>query len=196
VRIVTPDGVLVSHCDYPVVETVDVGSPASRAGVLAGDTVLAYNGRDLTQRAVNYQRMLVPGETVRVRVKRGAKSREIPVTVTARQVAREVMLMRVPDAGSFSTNGVAVLLGAQFSTVDDEFAESLGLEPGILVLRVPPGTPVAEAGLRGGEVIRAINGVTVRDVQALRRVIGGGTREARLTVLSRATGARTVTLRW
>jgi C-terminal processing protease CtpA/Prc len=196
VRIVTPDGVLVSHCDYPVVETVDVGSPASRAGVLAGDTVLAYNGRDLTQRAVNYQRMLMPGETVRVRVKRGAKSREIPVTVTARQVAPEVMLLRVPGAGSFATNGVAVLLGAQFSTVDDEFSESLGLEPGILVLRVPPGTPVAEAGLRGGDVIRAINGVAVRDVQALRRVIGGGTREARLTVLSRATGARTVTLRW
>ena len=90
-----------------------------------------------------------------------------------------------------------MLLGAQFSTVDDELAESLGLEPGILVLRAPPGTPIAEAGVRGGEVIRAINGVAVRDVQALRRVIvGGGTREARLVVLSRANGPRTVTLRW
>jgi serine protease Do len=230
VRLVTPDGVLVSHCDYPVVETVDVGSPASRAGVLAGDTVLAYNGRDLKQRAVDYQHMLVPGETVRLRVKRGSKSREIPVTITARSVEREFIFMRGPDAptsslppdapralggrvvisssapparpaspvaGTFSTSGVAVLLGAQFTTVDDEFAESLGLEPGILVLRVPPGTPVGEAGIRGGEVIRAINGVAVRDVQALRRVlVGGGTREARLTVISRASGPRTVTLRW
>jgi S1-C subfamily serine protease len=92
---------------------------------------------------------------------------------------------------------VAVLLGAQFSTVDDELAESLGLEPGILVLRAPSGTPIAEAGVRGGELIRTINGVAVRDVQALRRVImSGGTREARLGVLSRANGPRTVTLRW
>lgn len=234
VRTVTPDGVLVSHCGYPVVETVDIGSPASRAGVLAGDTVLAYNGRDLTQRAINYQSMLVPGETVRMRVKRGAKAREIPVTVVARQVERQLVVMRgsevpvsalPPDApralsgrlmissaapspspsspsmgtvsGPAAANGVAVLLGAQLSTVDDDFAEVLGLEPGILVLRAMPGSPFAEAGLRGGEIIRAFNGTAVHDVQAMRRAIAGaGSREARLTVFSRANGTRTVTLRW
>lgn len=238
VRTVTPDGVLVSHCDYPVVETVDIGSPASRAGVLAGDTVLAYNGRDLKQRAINYQSMLVPGETVRMRVKRGAKAREIPVTVVAREMERQIVVMRgtelpasalPPDApralsgrlmissaapsaasaspimGTFSgpmpgavpANAVAVLLGAQFSTVDEDFAEVLGLEPGILVLRVPPGSPFAEAGLRGGEIIRAFNGTAMRDVQAMRRAIAGsGSREGRLTVFSRANGTRTVTLRW
>ncbi|WP_373068575.1 PDZ domain-containing protein [Gemmatimonas sp.] len=233
VRTVTPEGVLVSHCDYPVVETVDTGSPASRAGVLAGDTVLAYNGRDLKQRAVNYQRMLVPGETVRMRVKRGAKAREIPVAVVTRSVERQIVLMRpdettsalspeapraligrlmissaapgtaspAPIMGTVSTNGVAVLLGAQFSTVDDDFAQVLGLEPGILVLHVSQGSPFAEAGLRGGEIVRTFNGTAVRDVQAMRRAIAGagagaGAREARLTVLSRASGTRTVTLRW
>ena len=229
-RTVTPDGVLVSHCDYPVVETVDAGSPASRAGVRAGDTVLAYNGRDLKQRAVNYQSMLVPGETVRMRVKRGAKAREIPVTVATRHVERQLVLMRAPDApasalppdapralsgrlmissaappsapsapvdATLLSSGVAVLLGAQLSTVDDEFAEVLGLEPGILVLRVPQGSPFDEAGLRPGEIIRAVNGTAVRDVHAMRRtIVGAGAREARLTVLSRANGTRTVTLRW
>lgn len=234
VRTVTPDGVLVSHCDYPVVETVDVGSPASRAGVLAGDTVLAYNGRDLKLRAINYQGMLVPGETVRMRVKRGTKAREIPVTVVARQVERQIVVMRgtempvsalPPDApralsgrlmisssapsappsspmmgtgpSPVPANAVAVLLGAQLSTVDDDFAEVLGLEPGILVLRAMPGSPFAEAGLRSGEIIRAFNGTLVRDVQAMRRAIAGaGSRDARLTVFSRANGTRIVTLRW
>ncbi|QJR37805.1 PDZ domain-containing protein [Gemmatimonas groenlandica] len=238
VRTVTPEGVLVSHCDYPVVETVDIGSPASRAGVLAGDTVLAYNGRDLKLRAVNYQSMLVPGETVRLRVKRGTKAREIPVTVVARKVERQIVVMRGPDApmsslppdapralsgrlmissaapsaspsspimstisgpisGPVPANGVAVLLGAQLSTVDDDFAEVLGLEPGILLLRAMPGSPFAEAGLRSGEIIRAFNGTAVRDVQAMRRAIAGAaSRDARLTVFSRANGTRTVTLRW
>ena len=242
VRTVTPDGVLVSHCDYPVVETVDVGSPASRAGLLAGDTVLAYNGRDLKQRAVNYQSMLVPGATVRLRVKRGSKARDIPVTVVTRHIERRMIVMRGPDApssalppdapralggrimissgappampsalssangstpimgtGSVSgvSVGVATLLGAQLSTVEDDFAKELGLEPGILVLRLSPGSPFADAGLRGGEIVRAFNGAAVRDVQAMGRAIANSpVREARLTVLSRASGTRTVMLRW
>ncbi len=199
VRLVTPEGVLVSHCDYPIVETVDLGSPAARAGVASGDTVLAYNGRDLKQQAVNYQRMLVPGETVRMRVKRGSRAREIPVTVSERQTSpvaeRQLVFRRVPEAPAGS-GGVTVLFGAQLSTVDEDFAESLGMEPGVLLLRVVAGTPFAEAGLRAGEIIRTVNGAAVRDVQSLRRLIGGAGREARVAVISRSNGQRTVTVRW
>ncbi len=199
VRLVTPEGVLVSHCDYPIVETVDPGSPASRAGVASGDTLLAYNGRDLKQQAVNYQRMLVPGETVRMRVKRGRSAREIPVTVSVRQVAapveRQMVFTRIPDGAAGGS--VTMLFGAQLSTVDNDFAESLGMEPGVLVLRLTPGTPFAEAGLRAGEIIRTVNGTAVRDVQTLRRLIGGNAgREARMSVLSRTNGQRTVMVRW
>jgi hypothetical protein len=42
IRIVTPEGVMTSHCDYPLVETVDVGSPAARAGIAAGDTLVLF----------------------------------------------------------------------------------------------------------------------------------------------------------
>jgi hypothetical protein len=238
VRTVTTDGVLVSHCDYPVVETVDIESPASRAGVLAGDTVLAYNGHDLKLRAINYQGMLVPGETIRVRVRRGSKSRELSVAVVARNADRPDVVFRAPGAtplalppdltrpvrgsltltpvpsaresaaptpSAIAPSGVAVILGAQLAPLDADFAEELGLEPGILVLRVPPRSPFAEAGVRSGEVIHAVNGTSVRDVQALQRAIAApgtgagsaaGAREARLSVRSRTTGTRMVTLRW
>ncbi|MBY0490417.1 MAG: PDZ domain-containing protein [Gemmatimonadaceae bacterium] len=203
VRLVTPEGVVTSHCEYPLVESVDAGSPAEKAGLAAGDTVVAYNGRDVTQQAINYSEMLVPGSTLRVRVRKSGKPREVPVVVAARrEEPRKLMMVRVPPPPSappvppavmMSGTGVAVLAGAQFSTIDDDFASTLDLEAGVLVLRVPPGTPAAEAGLRAGEVVVRVNGQRVRDVAALRRAIAGGG-DVKLGVQSRA-GERLVVLR-
>lgn len=205
IRIVTPDGVMTSHCEYPLVETVDLGSPAARAGLTAGDTLVAYNGRDVTQSAVNYAELITAGNTVRVRVRRAGKPREVPVTVGARKEERTMVFVRAPQAAMplssptpppmnmFSGSGVVVVAGAQFATIDDEFAESLGLEPGVLVLRVPPGTPAADAGLRSGEVVRSVNGTPVRDVTSLRRAFYAA-REARLLVQNKSGASRTVVL--
>jgi S1-C subfamily serine protease len=88
---------------------------------------------------------------------------------------------------------VAVLAGAQFATMDVDFAQSLGLEPGVLVLRVPAGTPAADAGLKAGDVVRTVNGLAVRDVNVLRRVMQGA-RDARLQVQARGAAPRVVTI--
>jgi len=203
VRIVTPDGVMTNHCEYPLVETVDVGSPASRAGLAAGDTLVAYNGHDVTQAAVNYAELITAGSTVKVRVRRSGRPREVPVQVEARRddgsaesarlVVRGMPLNVMAPGAMFSPSGLAVLAGAQFTTMDAEFAQRLGLEPGVLVLRVPTGTPAADAGLKAGEVVRAVNGTLVRDVAALRRALAAS-REARLTVQGRGSAARVVVL--
>ncbi len=203
-RIVTPEGVMTSHCEYPLVETVDVGSPAARAGLSTGDTLLSYNGRDVTEFAVNYPELITAGNTVRVKVRRAGKAREIPVQVAPRNVERtfifvpqgvqqgvppaRIMLSPVSPTMSpsrFEPSAVAVLAGAQFVNMDDDFASSLGLENGVLVLRVPSGTPAADAGLRGGDVVRTVNGASVRDVAMLRRALQTARGEARLQVQSR-----------
>lgn len=205
IRIVTPDGVMTSHCEYPMVETVDVGSPAARAGLSAGDTLVAYNGRDVTQLAVNYAELITAGNTVKVRVRRAGKPREIPVVVdprreeervvTARMLVRGAPLAPQPMSPSmFNPSGVTVLAGAQLATMDAEFAQSLSLEAGVLVLRVPAGTPAADAGLKAGDVVRAVNGQTVRDVSGLRRALAMSRDAARLTVQARGAASRVVVL--
>jgi serine protease Do len=205
IRIVTPGGVMTSHCEYPLVETVDVGSPAARAGLSAGDTLVAYNGRDVKQTAVNYAELIAAGNTVRVSVRRAGKHREVPVQVDPRRddpssVPVRIMLRGRPERSSpvpppspamFNPSGVAVLAGAQFATMDAEFAQSVGLDAGVLVLRVPVGTPAADAGLKSGDVVRSVNGVAVRDVAALRRALSTS-REAKLVVQARGGAARTV----
>ncbi len=206
IRIVTPEGVMTSHCEYPMVETVDVGSPAARAGLSAGDTLVAYNGRDVMQAAVNYAELITAGNTVKVRVRRAGKPRDVPVVVEPRRdeepaVSARVMVRGVPlstqgmPTSMFNPSGVAVLAGAQFATMDAEFAQSLGLEPGVLVLRVPAGTPAADAGLKAGEVVRSVNGTAVRDVAGLRRLLAASREPARLVVQGKGAAGRVVELR-
>jgi len=218
-RVVTPDGVMTSHCEYPMVETVDVGSPAARAGLSAGDTLVSYNGRDLTKLAINYPAMLVPGETVRMRVVKSGKARDVNVTVAPRMMeepVRGMIFLRSPQggppglppgsqvvgsgaspqlSGSYAlTSASAMLAGAQFSNIDEEFAQTLGLEKGVLVMRVAPGSPAAEAGLRAGEVLRSVNGTAVRDVNTLRRLLQTSGPRPQLQLQSPATGTRVVVL--
>lgn len=240
ITMVSPQGALTNYCDYPVIESVDAGSPAETAGLISGDTVLAYNGRDVRAQAVNYAELLVPGQQLRMRVKRAGKSRELAVLVGARpQLERTITLMPAPcppgascdRVTSFSftsppstsfppsmaptiapsamlppplpgdpmlaSSGIAVLVGAQLTTIDEEFAQSLGVEPGVLVLRAPAGSIAAEAGLRAGDVIRAVNGRPVRDLAVLQRAFTAfGPHDLRLTVSAKGNAARTVWLKW
>lgn len=81
----------VGYCEYPMVETIEPGSPAAKAGLLTGDTLLAFNGLDLRQYDVNYTRLLVPGQTVRMRLRRDGKTRDIGVVVARRPVDTEAL---------------------------------------------------------------------------------------------------------
>jgi hypothetical protein len=229
IRMVTDSGTFTAHCDYPMIESVDVGSPARKADLRAGDTVIAYNGRDVVALTVNYPQLLVPGKTIKVRVRRDGKSRELPVNVGERPVEFTDQTLRfvpgtmrtgptarlgasggnvffervapMPPSGAAtvvaSAMSLMVMQGAQLTVVEDEFAQTQNMEPGILVLRVQPGTPAAEAGLRAGEMIRALNGTPVRELLPIKRMLGTpGIREVKLTVSGRETPVRILTLRW
>jgi len=102
-------GYIVSYCDYPVVEAVDPGSPAERAGLSAGDTIIAFNGRDVRVGMVDYSALLAPDANVRVRTRRDGRTRETtvrvaaspapaPVRASARTVRGTATILRVAEA--------------------------------------------------------------------------------------------------
>lgn len=237
-RTLTPEGEVRHHCDYPVIETVDAGSPAARAGLMTGDTVLAYDGRDVAASPVHYGQLLQPDRVVRVRVRRGGRTLEVPVTVVARRddsaapvtpvapralVGSTIRMVPMgdlprpvasrPDAGRLdwgpgelsrreapralvitSAAGDRVFLaGAELTGIDDAFATSMDLPTGLLVLRAPPMSPAAEAGLRPGDVVVAINGTRIRDPWQAGLALGTGG-ELQLTVSGRGGASRTVRL--
>jgi serine protease Do len=97
VQWVTPDGqATIRYCAYPEVVSVEPASPARRAGIVAGDTVLAYNGRDVTKTSVALDTLLVPGARVRMSVRREGRTEDRIVTIGRRPDIALVPSTNVP----------------------------------------------------------------------------------------------------
>ena len=121
-------GYIVSYCDYPVVESVAPGSPAERAGLTAGDTIVAFNGRDVRAGMVDYTTLLEPARRLRIRARRDGRLREHtlivgtrpepgPVRVYARTLTGEVTRATDVAVAPLTAAGASAEL-AGFTTVD------------------------------------------------------------------------------
>src|SRR6185295_17717645 len=60
---VSREGIIV-FTDYPVIESVEPNSPADRAGLSAGDTILAMNSQDLRRSPLPMASMIQPGKRI------------------------------------------------------------------------------------------------------------------------------------
>jgi membrane-associated protease RseP (regulator of RpoE activity) len=79
-----PDGLTIYHYGYPVVASVEPGSPAEAAGILAGDTILAYDSQSVLYRRIVLAKLLRPGTRLGVRVSRNGTLKDLEVRVTRR----------------------------------------------------------------------------------------------------------------
>jgi len=86
---VTFDGPMMSDNDrdsvrffrYPLIASVDPSSPAERAGVLRGDTLIALNGIDVVDHVFSFVKLLVPDEKLTIKVRRDRDAKEFRVVV-------------------------------------------------------------------------------------------------------------------
>jgi serine protease Do len=87
--------------------------------------------------------------------------------------------------------------GALVETVSEGLGKALGVDEGVLVVRVRPGTPAYRAGLRDGDVIVRAANTRVGSVTTLRNVIstGEGSEGVKL-LIKRERKEKDVTLRW
>lgn len=90
------EGLRISYNSYPVIEAIEPGSPAERAGIQVGDTLLAFNGHDFVRRGVPMTRLLRPGQKLQVRLRRG-RPRTARVTVGERPARAFGFRMAAPS---------------------------------------------------------------------------------------------------
>lgn len=220
------DDNVIRFYEYPKIALVDASSPAERAGVLIGDTLLALNGDDVKQQEIAFGKLLIPNKRVTMRVRRDGSPRDLVVMVAeapdfyVRRIERMPTVAVAPGApvpagtpvqervysrapsGRGERSPTAfywfgdALAGARLETVSDGLARALDVPEGVLVIRTVPGTATYESGLREGDVVTHVGNTKVRSVTELQRRLTSSDDRERRLVIVREKKQRQITLRW
>jgi serine protease Do len=147
-----------------LVAQVVPGSPAQKAGIMAGDVIVEFNGKkvekssDLPWLAA----MAGIGKKVDVVVIRGGKRYKIEATLEAKDPR---------DAVGGEKGSSRQMLGLTARPVTPELARAYGLSStvGLIVTRVEQSSPAARAGLVRGEVILQVGPRNVTSLSQMSR---------------------------
>lgn len=150
-----PAGVLVNK--------IHPSSPAAKAGVQAGDVVVALNGRAVEDvEAFRYRLSTVAvGSSVNFSVLRKGQKLEFPVHLIAppEDTLRQKTLVK----------GLNPLGGAEIENLSPAVSEDMGLrnlEHGVIVSAIKQSGPASNIGFQPGDVILSINDNKISDVAA------------------------------
>lgn len=141
------------------VAEVQPESPAAKAGLRAGDVVVALNGRPVRSAAELRARLgVMPvGESIELSVQRGTQTRTVRATIAP------------VEAGQAGGQAIAELAGAALA--DAERAGARGRERAVLVTGVQAGSAAYQHGLRAGDLIIGVNQRRVATVQELAKLL-------------------------
>jgi serine protease Do len=161
-----------------LISDVVADSPASKAGLKAGDIIIEYDGKKVEapadlQRAVGFT---APGQDARVKIWRDQGERTLSVKVGEAPDEREA---RGPGGRA------RTMLGLETRPITPEIARQLNLPStdGVVVASVEDGSGAAEAGIQRGDVIREINRQRVRSMSDFERLTRDVKEGDRLTLL-------------
>ena len=147
-----------------LVASTYVGSPAANAGLLPGDVIVRIDDRAITrfEDLVSVVGNISPGEFAAFRIERNGRT-----------VTRQIQIGLRDDA---ALRELEPWPGFLVMPLTDDLRTGLGLrdEPGeVVVGNIEPLSPAAQAGLRRGDVIRAINDQQVDSMSEFYRVLNG-----------------------
>jgi serine protease Do len=166
-KLSAPDGALVAN--------VTPGSPAEKAGLQAGDVILGYNSQPI-HRSGDLPALVSaskPGDKASLDVWRAGK--KIHLTTTLASADDKVASN---DIESNSTSHGK--LGVAVRPLTPEEKREANLSAGVIVEQVSG--PAARAGIEAGDVILAVNGVTVKSVDQLQSLISKGNKSLALLI--------------
>lgn len=165
-----PQGALVSNSEND--------TPASKAGIAAGDVITAVNGetvedaRDLAKKIGAFD----PDTDVELTIWRAGKAETITVKLGTLPVEQALAATTPPEKVP--------------ETVEPAFVEGLGIAvepnsdgPGLVVAEVDNGSIAEERGIRAGDVIVAVNNSDVKTASDVAQVIDKASKDGRKAAL-------------
>jgi serine protease Do len=157
-----------------LVAAVEKGSPAARACLEPGDVILGIDGKTIDNSGELPAAVATkqPGEAARLHVWRKGETRNIDVKVGS--FAEEKVAAKDSQPADKSRLGVAV------RPLTPEEQRQAEIKGGVLVEQ--SGGAAARAGIRPGDIIIAVNGQPIADIEQLRGIIAKSGKKAAILV--------------
>jgi len=162
------DGFGLSKPQGALVNSVEKGGPADKAGVEPGDVILRFDGKAVgaSEDLPRIVGSTKPGSKVTMQVWRGKTARDVQVVIAEMlddKAARQARRGK-PPAATPSQYGLAL------SDLTDTQRNELKVTGGVLVENVQGAA--ARAGVRRGDVILAVNNQDVKSVEQFNQMMG------------------------
>ncbi|MCL5021874.1 MAG: DegQ family serine endoprotease [Nitrospirae bacterium] len=140
-----------------LVGDVSKGSPAEKSGVMRGDVLLEFDGKEVT--SVGSLRNIVAkskvGSRVKLKILRNGKTLEVTAVIAElpKEESGAPSELAPEDIQKNAFSGISVM------DLTRDIARQLGLgnEKGVVVVRVEAGSTADDAGLKKGDVIQEID---------------------------------------
>ena len=172
----------LSSRDGALVSQVAKDSPAEKAGLKEGDVIVGFNGRDILdsddiRNAVGY---VERGQKANISYIRDGKKYSTKIAVE-KAPDEEVVYADDEEETDIEPSSYDAFDGASFVNIPANL-DPEGGEDGVLISTIRRGSDAYEAGLRKGDIIRAVNNMQIDDLDDFKSAIAGKKKAVALTV--------------
>jgi serine protease Do len=170
----------LSKATGALVNSVEKGGPADKAGIQASDVILSFNNKEVIN-STELPRVVAatkPGTKVSVQVWRKGERKDL--TVVVGETPDEKSAKRPPPAKKSGGESLSKL-GLAVSDLTSDLKKELNVNNGVVVENADGAA--GRAGIRRGDVILAVNNQDVKSVDDLNRLLTAGDRPRTVALL-------------
>jgi serine protease Do len=175
------DSLGLKKAEGALVDEPQSGSPAAKAGILAGDIITAVDGTDVKDSRDLARKVgaMAPGTSVKLSILRKGEAKTVSLTLgqspDQRQANAGANEQAAPDNGT-PRLGLTLAPASDVSGAGDQ---------GVAITAVDPNGPAAAQGIKTGDVILGIAGKTVSKPEDVRQELANVHKDGKRSVLLR-----------